>query len=156
MASTVERREAPEWFLALSAIADPDYTDFFTLAASPVVGKSAEEWTRAAFTDAFASFGGRLLQRGLLRVRASNAPGNVSGWAIGATGDDWVRLEAQSSLLTANAVVHVDGDRVSAGTVIRYKNPLGAGMWLLLSPLHLRFLPDLLSEGRAALAALPV
>jgi hypothetical protein len=64
----VQHRVIPEAIRAHGAMADPDYTDFTAMACG-AGDRSPEQWARAMFQDAISSRTGRLILRGLLRLR---------------------------------------------------------------------------------------
>ncbi|MFC7618341.1 hypothetical protein ACFQV2_38210 [Actinokineospora soli] len=134
----------------------PDYADLVTVTAAGADRNLPEEWLRAAVERAFGGPAGRLLLRGLLHLRPTDAPGGVAGWDLAGRGDGWVRIESSSPLLTCHIVVQVEGDEVAAATLVRYGGELGARRWRRLARHHRRLMRALLRRAARALAPLPV
>ena len=89
-----------------------------------------------------------------LRLGPWPTPDHVHGWKIADRGDDWLRLETASWLMTCHAVIYVDDRQVSAGLFVRYDHPIANLWWgLLLSGGHRRAMPGLLRGGRQVLRA---
>src|SRR5439155_15311894 len=102
--------QVPEPTRSLHRLDRVDYVDLFTLDTAAATDRSAEQWARAVLEKGqaarrFAFIPWRLLLG--LRLGPSYAPGYVHGWRIAGSGDDWIRLEAASWLMTCNAVGHV-------------------------------------------------
>jgi hypothetical protein len=134
----------PEAIRSLSTMADPDYVDCFILATSAARDLPAEEWALA--TDEVIGLAGQFVWRGVLGLRLAprSSPDHVGGWTIVERGDDWIRLEAESWLVTAHIVVLVDDERLSAATFVRYQRRIAAAVWRPLSVLHRRAVPGFL------------
>ena len=152
-ATTVRRRGVPEAIRSLSTLVNPDYVDLFT--APGPSGRSAEQWARAA-VETGAGLPGQILWRGVLGLRLDpgRSPDHVGGWLIAGRGYDWIRLEAASSFLTAQIVVHVDDGEISVATFIRYDRTVAAVVWPPVSVLHRRAMLGLLRHAARALARL--
>lgn len=142
----------PESVRALSSLPDMDYADRFTLSTD--VDATPEQWARAIFGDV-PTVVELLIWRGLLGLRLSQgpSPATVAGWQIGDRGDDWIRLEAASWLLTGNLLVQTARGRVSLGTFLHYDRRLGHGVWPPLSAIHRRLVPGVLRDAAARLRA---
>ncbi|WP_344533725.1 hypothetical protein [Streptomyces albiaxialis] len=108
--TVVQRHEIPERILALSPLTAPDYVDVFTLTTPEPTDIPPERWARAAFEDV-AGLGGQFIWRVLLGLRLArrrrSSPTHIAGWRIAGRGDDWIRVEARSWMLTGHLVVHV-------------------------------------------------
>jgi hypothetical protein len=143
--TTVLQVEAPAAIRALSPITEPDYLDQFTLTAAGVSDSSAEQWARSAFEDV-AGRTGQVVWRGIVGLRLSRrpAPDRLAGWRIAERGDGWLRLEARGWMLTAHVVFHVEGDRLSIATFIRYDRPPAAVLWPPMAERHRRAVPRVL------------
>src|SRR5688572_4338761 len=142
---TVVQIEVPAAMRALSPITKPDYVDLFVLTAAGVAERSAEGWARAAFEDV-AGRTGQVVWRvivGLWLARRP-APDRLAGWRIAERGDGWLRLEARGWMLTAHVVFHVEGDRLSVATFIRYDRPPAAVLWPPVAARHRRAVPRVL------------
>jgi hypothetical protein len=124
----------------------PDYADAFTLIADGVGDWSPEQWSRAIFEEAAGFLGRLLIWRVILCLRLvwRSALDHVAGWKVDGRGDGWLRMEARSWMLTGQLIVHVEVDRVSMATVIRYDRPTASRIWPRLAPKHRAFAPDLL------------
>ncbi|MEV4538113.1 hypothetical protein AB0J82_30455 [Asanoa sp. NPDC049518] len=146
----VRTHEIPAPERALSSLAVVDYADHFTLATE--VKATAEQWARAMFGDT-PSAGEILIWRVILglRLRRGRSPDTVAGWRIGARGDDWIRLEAQSWFLSANLVVHAPVGRVSLWTFLRYGGPVGRYAWPPLSAVHRGLVPGVLRTAASSI-----
>jgi hypothetical protein len=147
----VVQRDAPAAIRALSPIAEPDYLDLFVLTADGVADRSAEQWARAAF-ETVAGRTGQAVWRGIVGLRLSHrpAPDRVAGWRIAERGDRWVRLAARGWMLTAHVIFHVEDDRLSVATVIRYDRRIAAALWPPLSARHRLAMPRVLVAAHRA------
>jgi hypothetical protein len=125
-----------------------DYADRFTM--SPGVDADSERWARAMFGDV-PSAGEVFIWRGILglRLRRGRSPDTVAGWRIGARGDDWIRLEAESWFLAANLIVRVVDGQVSLETLLHYRNLLGRIVWPPCSAVHRRLVPRVFRDAVA-------
>ncbi len=142
-AATVHwQRSVPQEIRALDTLVDPSYTDFFTAATTEAQNKTAEEWARLSLEGAppalrLLVFVGQRFVLGL-RVKLRRSPDRVIGWKIGASGDDYIRMETGSWLMTPHLILKVDEDRISVATLIRYDHPMAARIWPPVSLLHRR------------------
>jgi hypothetical protein len=78
----------------------------------------------------------------------------VGAWRIADRGEDWIRLEASSWLLTAHLVIRQGDEHLSAGTFIPYDRPIAALIWVPASAVHRRLMPGLLVQTVRRRAAL--
>jgi hypothetical protein len=113
----------------------------FTVKLSRPADLPLEKWLRDVFEAApvLVRLGVPVIQRRVLGLRLSQrpfAPGYLIGWKIADGGDDWMRLEADSSLITANIVGSVRDGQVSVATFVRYERPLAALVWPPVAVLH--------------------
>ena len=143
MSASVIQCEAPAAIRALSPITAPDYLDQFTLTGAGVGDTSAEQWARIAF-DGVAGRAGQAVWRGIVGLHLRSGPGRLAGWRIGGRGDGWVRLEARGWMLTAHVVFHVEGERLSVGTFIRYDRAIAALLWPPMAARHRGAVPRML------------
>jgi hypothetical protein len=150
--SAVGALNIPGSVRALSSLPDIDYADQFTLCTD--ADATPEQWARAMFGDV-PSIAELLIWRGLLGLRLSpgRSPATVAGWQIGEHGEDWIRLEAASWVLTGNLLVQTADGRVSLGTFLHYDRRLGHGVWPPLSAIHRRLVPGLLRDAAARIRA---
>ncbi|WP_246042532.1 MULTISPECIES: hypothetical protein [Streptomyces] len=142
----------PDAVRRLSTLAEPDYADLFTLTAAGAAARSPEQWACAVLEDA-AGWQGQFVWRGILglRLQGRPTPGCVAGWEIDGRGDDWIRLEAHSRMITGQLVLRVEEGQASLSTFIRYRKPSGARVWTRLTPLHHKLVPGLLRDGHRIL-----
>ena len=127
-----------------------DYVDLFTLHTAEATNHSPERWARAVLEEGdsarrFAFIPWRVLLG--LRLGPSRAPRYVHGWKIAGGGDDWIRLEAASWLMTCHAVAQIADGEVLVALFVRYDHPVAAVWWPLLSPVHRRGMPVILTQG---------
>ena len=120
-----------------------DYFDVFTITATAGADTSPERWARVAVEDV-AGAAGQFVWRGILRLRLADRPDRVGGWKIADRGNRWLRLEAQSRVLTAHVVVHVGDERLTVGTFVRYDRPIARLVWPRLAVVHRAAMPRLL------------
>jgi hypothetical protein len=144
-------KPVPDPIRSLSSMTDPSYLDMFTMAAG-IPGRLPEDWARAMF-EVGAGRGGQVIWRVLLGLRLRPAPDRIAGWRIGARGDGFIRLEANSWFLRGNLIVHSDDQHVSLVTVVNYDRRLGLLVWGPLSIAHRRLSPGLLRDAHRALSA---
>ncbi|MFM9373139.1 DUF2867 domain-containing protein [Streptomyces sp. Da 82-17] len=140
--------QVPDAARSLSSLSAIDYVDDFTLRTGTVA--TPEQWARAMFGDVPGP-AALLIWRGLLGLRLSRGPSpdTVAGWRIADRGADWIRLEAASWFLTGNLVVRTAEGRVSLATLLHYERRLGRTVWGVLSAVHRRLAPGLLSGAEA-------
>jgi hypothetical protein len=150
--SAVGTHNIPESARTLSSLPDIDYADHYTLPTD--ADATPEQWARAMFGNT-PSVAELLIWRGLLGLRLSRgrSPATVAGWRIGDRGDEWIRLEAASWLLTGNLLVQAADGRVSLGTFLHYDRRLARSVWLPLSAIHRRLVPGLLRAAAARIRA---
>ncbi|MDG4830303.1 hypothetical protein O7627_13440 [Solwaraspora sp. WMMD1047] len=141
---------------ALGSFTTIDYADLFTLATEAEAGP--QWWARAMFGDA-PDLGELFIWRVLLglRLRLRPSPETVAGWRIGGRGENWIRLETDSWLLTANLVVVTAPGRVSLATFLRYDHGVAQRAWPPLSAVHRHLVPGVLraAESRVAVGPRP-
>ncbi|MDG4822972.1 hypothetical protein O7635_14050 [Asanoa sp. WMMD1127] len=129
-----------------------DYTDEFSLATTAEA--TPEQWARAMFGDV-PSLGEIFIWRVVLglRLRPERSPETVAGWVIDARGDDWIRLVADSWLISANLVVHARAGSVSLTTIVRYAHRVAQLAWPPLSTVHRGLVPRVLRAADARIRA---
>lgn len=150
MTSLVGSQQVPEAVRALTAFAEPDYVDLFTVEAPKATDHSAEAWARAILEQTpLASRNARKLWRLIgLRLGPPQSSDHVQGWKIAARGDKWLRVETASWYLTAHAVCLVDEGQVSLSLSLRYdRRPVAALVWALVSGPHQRAVPVMLHQA---------
>lgn len=137
--------------LARAALTRVDYADYFAIGRVDGATVTPEQWSRAMFGD-IPNVAERFIWQGLLQLRL--APGRsratVAGWRVGARGEDWIRLEADSWALAANLIVRDDGSTVSLATLVRYDRRFGGVVWRVLSAVHRRLTPGILRGAASA------
>lgn len=152
----VER--VPEPIRSLHGLDRVDYADVFTLHTASAADWSAEEWARAVLEEGqaarrFAFIPWRVLLG--LRLGPSHTPRYVHGWKIADGGEDWIRLEAASWLMTCHAVAQIAEGQVSVALFVRYDQPIAARWWPVLSVVHRRAMPVILHQGLQVLGSAP-
>ena len=152
-------RNIPEPIRRLEAGADPDYADVFTLLTSRATGRPAEAWARTLLEQTAVGRSAPRVWRALgLRLGPASSSGHVQGWRIAGSGEDWIRLEAVSWLMTAHAVIHVEDGRLTLALFLHYERTIAALIWPPVSLIHRRGVPAMLRQALRADAAtdLPV
>ena len=154
--SVVDGCDVPVTMRALAAMPDADYVDVSVLPAEDATDWPPEEWARAVLESApsarrFAFIPWRVFLG--LRLGPWPSPDHVHGWKIAGRGDDWLRLETSSWLMTCHAVVHVEDGQVSAALFVRYDHPIAALWWPPLSIVHRRAMPVIMHQGAKILRA---
>ena len=154
--SVVDADDVAATMGAIAAMPDADYVDVSVLPADDATDWSPEEWARAVLEEGpsvrrFGFIPWRVMLG--LRLGPWPSPDHVHGWTIAGRGDDWLRLETASWLMTCHAVVHVADGQVSAALFVRYDNPVAALWWSLLSNVHRRAMPVILRQGAKVLRA---
>jgi hypothetical protein len=138
----------PDSIRGVAELADLDYVDVFTATTSAAADRSAEEWARVALEDTPTGRSAPMLWRLLgLRLGPMPSPDHVQGWRIADRGDDWIRIETASWLMTAHAVVQADDEHVSLALFVRYDNPIAAFVWPPVSVMHRRAVPVILRQA---------
>ena len=142
-AAVTWRRPAPASLRAHDTFDHPDYTDVFTGTASSAVAGTPEELIRAALAPdrgrvRLVTAVAHVVQRRVLGMALDTpqSPRHVLGWRIAAGGEDWVRLEADGSLMAGHLVLRRRGETVEVGTFVRYESRLAALLWPPVSRLH--------------------
>jgi hypothetical protein len=150
----VENVAAP--IRSLTGLDHVDYVDVFTLSTPAAADWSPQRWARAVLEEApavrrFGFVPWRMLLG--LRLGPSRTPGYVHGWKIADGDERWLRLEAASWMMTCNAVVRIEDDRISVALFVRYDNVLTALWWRAVSPVHRRAMPVILRQGLQVLTS---
>src|SRR5919106_4337361 len=147
--------DVPEGIRRANTLANSDYVDVFTIAVREAKDHSPEEWARAALEHTPTGRSAPSLWRSIgLRLGPRPSAQHVQGWTITGRAEDWIRIEAASWFMTANAVVKVDEGQVSAALFVRYDQPIAAVIWPPVSVMHRHAMPTLLRQalkGRAEL-----
>ena len=149
--------QVPEPMRSLHALDRVDYVDDSTLHTPAATDWSPEQWARAVLEGGpsvrrYGFIPWRVLLG--LRLGPSYTPGYMHGWRITGRGDDWIRVEASSWLMTCNAVTLVADGAVSVALFVRYDHPLTPLWWgRMLSGVHRRLMPGLLHEGEHVLVS---
>jgi len=140
------QRDVPDVIRAHDTIDKPDYADLFTAVACGDTDVSPERWARAMFEHAprgrvrLVLVAAVLAQRRILglRLESRRSPDHLLGWRIAAAGENWIRLEAESALLTGHLVLQRDGRKLHLATFVRYHRRLATLIWPPVSLLHRR------------------
>lgn len=149
--TTVGWRALRDEVRCLSTLSRVDFADLHTLRTAAAGRGSPEDWARAILERAPRSrhspYGfWRLLG---LRLGPRSSPDHVQGWRVAARGADWIRLEAASWYMTAEALVRVSEDEVCVSLFLRHDRPIAAMIWAPVSPLHRRGVPVMLRQALA-------
>jgi hypothetical protein len=138
------QRDVPAHLRALDTFPRADYEDVFTATTDePGDGREPERWARDALEPASRRI--RLLtrtthcaQRALLGLRLDSrpSPDRLFGWCIAARGEDWMRLEAASWMMSAHLVFRRAGTQLACATFVRYDRRIAAYVWPPVSRLH--------------------
>ena len=149
MAQVRKLDAVPNEVISVSGLAEHDYSDAFSTSLHDgAMSSAAENWTRlmlegpAAPMRWFLRVGWRTALG--LKLGPNDSPDHVLGWTIGGRGPGWVRLEQESRLLRAALVTHVESERLTRATFVRYRNRLAPLIWAPVSLLHRRIVPHLL------------
>lgn len=140
--TAVWSRQVPEHVAALSTLVGPDYVDSFstTLPAPPserpaqMVDASFQAsplWLRLVVPFAQRTVLG-------LRIEPHSSPEHPIGWEITGAGDDWLRLGATSSIVSAELAGTIEDRRVTIATFIRYERWPARVLWPPVSLAHRR------------------
>jgi hypothetical protein len=140
--------DVPSEIRGIAALAGADYADCFTATTSWPRDRSAEGWARVALEETPTGRAAPVLWRLLgLRLGPTPSPDYVQGWRVSDRGDDWIRIETGSWLMTAHAVVQADAQHVSLALFVRYERPIAALVWPPVSVLHRRAVPAILRQA---------
>ena len=144
--------EIPSRLVELCPFAE-DYVDLFTLPSTPLAVASPEEWARAAMEGAPAA-GTFLAWRVLcnLKLEGGGSAQHIAGWRIVDQQDDWIRVEARSWFMTANAIFKVEADETMFATFIRYDRAVARLIWGPVSAFHRAAAPAFLAAARNRIA----
>ena len=141
--AVVRQRSIPEEIRSLDTFAKPDYADMFTTTAASMSAIPPAQWARAVFKNGplrvrLVVLGAALVQRAILGMPAGRRHGDklMFGWRIADGGDNWVRLESSSGLLSGHIILHRDGQQVSGATFVRYNRRLAALIWPPVAVVH--------------------
>lgn len=138
----------PKAVRAAAAVEDADYADLFTARVSNESELSPEAWARLILEQTPTGRAAPLVWR-LLGLRLGPMPStdHVQGWRIGWRGDDYVRLETVSWMMTASAVVCMRDGIVELGLFLRYDQPIARLVWVPVSLVHQRAVPLMLRQA---------
>jgi hypothetical protein len=142
-------KNVPHSLSVHTTLARVDYIDLFTLATPLADEASAEEWARAILERSdLARRGARPLWRVMgLRLGPRHSADHVQGWRISARGSNWIRVDAESWYMQAQAVCQVDEEHVSVSLSLSYDHPLAALVWAAISGPHQRAVPVMLIQA---------
>ncbi len=134
------QREVAATIRSLAALTTPDYADVVTaILARPLVG--TPERLLYATLDGLPQSLRRFIpfaQRAFLglRLELRPSPEHLLGWRIADRGDNWLRIEASSWMLTGNVVFHAEDRQLSFASFVRYDRPPAALVWPPVSLIH--------------------
>ena len=129
----------------LTALERMDYADCFAVDGG-VSDRSPEGWAHAILEDT-AGILGQLVWRGPVGLRLRRGPTRIAGWTVTGSGDDWIRVQAQGVVLTAELVIRADAGHASVATFIRYDRAIAAATWPPVAVAHRIGLPVLLRRA---------
>jgi hypothetical protein len=134
------RREVPDAIRVLGALANAHYADIVTAAVDESPRRTPEQLIQAGLDG---------VPRGLLlfipliqrvflglRLKLRSSPDHLLGWKIADRGDNWMRIESASWFLTAHVVMHVDQERMSFASFVRYEQWPATFIWPPISLIH--------------------
>lgn len=153
MPTVVRHDTVPHSIRSCGAMAEPDYTDFFTLGVPPGLAASPEHWARAVMEGSGHPAARVLIWQVILglRLEPRPTPQHVAGWKIIDRGRNWITVQAASSFLTAEVVFHAGDREVCFATFIRYDRRIAALIWPPVSVIHRRAVPELLRHASRSL-----
>jgi Family of unknown function (DUF6463) len=137
--------DAPAAVRARSSLDDPAYLDHYVL-ATDAGAWTAEQWARVMFEEVGGARAQAIWRALMLRIDPRPAPDRVAGWRIDGSGDDWIRLHAESWWGRAQLVVQDDAGQVALTTVMAYDHPAARAIWGATSAVHRRVVPGLLRD----------
>ena len=150
--------DVPDRVRKLSTFGAPDYIDSFTIQTPAAQERSAEgracsSLRRRRCHGVPPADCGSSWVCGSVRRQDSSAA-HVQGWrAITDTGANWIRLDAESWYLSAQAVCLVDDPGVSISLSLRHdRRPVGRFVWAFVEGPHQRAVPIMLRQAVALVA----
>lgn len=151
VSTTIGWDALPAEMRSLTTLSRVHFADLHTVSTAGARDRSPESWARAILGRAPGSrrspYGfWRLLG---LRLGPRRSPDHVEGWRVVGRGGDWIRLEAASWYMTAQALVRVGDDEVSVSLLLRHDHPLGAVIWAPVAVAHVRGVPVMLRQALA-------
>jgi hypothetical protein len=139
--------KVPDAIRIAADLPDADYADVVT-APKGAATATPEEWARAALEHTPTGRSAPSFWRTLgLRLGPRPSPDHIQGWRIGGRGEDWLRIETASRIMTAHAVVHVDASTVSLGLFVRFDHPSATVIWPPVGVMHRRVVPVMLHQA---------
>jgi len=148
--------DIPETIRSHDTLTNPDYVDVFTAPTSGATDRTPEEWARAVLEETPTGRSAPALWRRLgLRLGPTPSAEHVQGLKIAARGEDWIRLETASWLMTAHGIVHIDDHHLSLALFIRYDHPIASLVWMPESAMHRRAVPVMIRQALTSPHDLP-
>jgi hypothetical protein len=146
--TVLQQREIPETIRALSDLDRVDYVDLFTATVPDATAHSPEEWARATVDGAPVAARFLIWQVVIgLRLESRPSPEHIAGWKIADRGDTWIRMEARSWMVTAQAVFQLEEGRVNFSLFARYEHPAASIIGPAVTFVHRRGAPGLLRHA---------
>jgi Protein of unknown function (DUF2867) len=146
----VRRAAVPDIAREVVTLGPADYVDAWTLDAGDHQS-SAEQWARLTFEGAARPIRWFLVAAWwlILGVRLSSRPSptRILGWRIVNQRPEWVLIELEASMLTAQQVFWIDGSRLVQSTSVRYKRRLASYVWPAVSVIHCQLIQYLLRRA---------
>ena len=146
VAATVTwQREVPESIRALDTFDHADYADLFSAPSDSVAGMEPAQIATTMLRPSslrmrMVMLAAHLVQRYVLGLGRAPLPASprLYGWRFAGGGDDWLRLEAESPLMSGHIVMQRGERELLFATFVRYNRRLGALVWPPVSRLHRR------------------
>lgn len=140
MLTATWRLGAPEDLQTLDSLAHADYSDCFSVPGGVSAPITPAQYTHLAFRAAPGLVRSMvpIVQRFLLGLHTDRESSveRPLGWTIVAGGNDWIRLEARSWMMTAHLVGKLSRQRVDLATFVRFDHPVAHPIWRAVVPLH--------------------
>jgi hypothetical protein len=134
------RREVPNAICVLGALENANYSDIVTATVDEAPSRTPEQLIQAGLDGVprglllFVPFVQRVVLG--LRLKLRPSPDHLLGWKIADRGENWMRIESASWFLTAHVVMHVDRERMSFASFVRYERWPAAFIWPPVSLIH--------------------
>ena len=148
--------DVPAWVRARSALGACEYADLMTVPAPGARRHPPRAWAEGVVRGtARIRLFGPVVWRGVLGLDRDHSPSGraLAGWRVGAQGEDWIRLDASSWLVSAEVLLLTAEERVSLATFVRYEHPAARAVWPPIGKGHRDVVPRLLRHAARTLGA---
>lgn len=144
----VQQHPVSDGIRSLSTLSMIDYEDLFTVTAPRAAQATPDRWARVTLEGASPTARFIVWQVFCgLELERQPSPDHIAGWKVSGRDVGWIRSEAESWFMTAEAILLVEAEQVSIALFIRYKRPAARLIWGTLSVVHRRAMPGLLRAG---------